>query len=164
MTDFTFKPGAGLGALDLGMEADAIKELLGEPEAVEEFVTDDNANGFEEKTVSYEYPDMELSLQFFYYDNIFEGYQIFSGKLVVDGQNLFEADKAQVIQVVKNLHAKASKAYLYQRTEEDGETYLFYPNIGLTLWFEGDQLTDSCISTVLTADQLDDLAEELESE
>lgn len=164
MTDFTFKPGTGLGALDLGLQPDAIHELLGEPGSVEEWVSDDNAKGLEEKTVSYEYPDHALSLQFFYYDGIFEGYQIFSGQLEVDGDDLFELQRPEIIARMKKLHTALGKDYLYQRTEEEGETYLFYPNLGLTLWFEGKELTDSCVSAVLTPEQLDDLAEELETD
>lgn len=153
-----------MGALDLGLHPEAVEEILGHPESTEEIVSDDNANGLEERTVSYEYPDKELSLQFFYYDNIFEGYQIFSGRLEVEGRNLFELPRVETLAIIKKLHLQHGKECLFQRTEEEGETYLFYPNLGLTLWYEGDTLTDCCISAALTPDQLDDIAEELEQD
>ncbi|MDX2063957.1 MAG: hypothetical protein SFY70_12925 [Bacteroidia bacterium] len=164
MTDFTFKPGVGLGVLDLGFTPEQVTEHLGQPESVEEIVSDDNANNLEEKTVSYEYPDQGLSLQFFYYDNIFEGYQIFAGTLTVGGKNWFELPEAEVLAEVRALHKAHGKDVLFQRAEEEGEVYLFYPNLGLTLWFEGGELTDSCISAVLTAEQLDDMSDEFELE
>jgi hypothetical protein len=164
MQDFTFKPGLGMGPLELTLDPEHVELILGKPEETEEIVDDANANGFEERTLSYEYPSLELSLQFFYYDNIFEGFQIFTGRLDHEGQDLLALQKPAVIEVLRQLHVKLGAAFTFQRTEEEGEEYLFYPTIGLTMWFEGDTPTDACVSAKLTPDQLDDLADELETE
>lgn len=164
MQDFTFKPGLGMGPLELTFDPERVEQILGKPEETEEIVDDANANGFEERTISYEYPTIGLSLQFYYYDNIFDGFQIFTGRLEHDGVDIFTLQKPAIIDAIRALHTKLGETFTYQKTQEEEELYIYYPNIGLTLWFEGDEPTDACITAKLTPDQLDDLADELETE
>ncbi|MEH0154846.1 hypothetical protein V6R21_11945 [Limibacter armeniacum] len=145
MFSYELKMGEGLGSLLFKMSEKEIVKVLGPPASKEK---DLYKKGTEEVRRLF-YPNMGLMVSFGKWEGEVTPIHFFTEKLVYQGDALHKLNQYQVKNYMIGLHAKLNLEYLEEHHEElEGEVQLFYPNVGLTFWFDGMCINDICVSYV----------------
>ncbi len=145
--DYTLNIAQGLGRLNFNATEQDVINWLGVPEKTEKDLPG---------TVDYFYNNKGIHITFFYFENdhktgkpLLDDLQIRSDKVIYNGKNLYELQKTELLNLVKQIHKQQNAKYefdyeLHELDEDDHEEYSF-DNIGLRLWFDREKLDDVCI-------------------
>jgi hypothetical protein len=146
--DYTLNIGKGLGKLRLHSFPEEVEELLGEPDPIEKEYA---YNDFGEHctTVKFYYDHWGLQVHFFYFEKVLDGMHIYTDSLFYEGRNWFDLPKSTVLGMVEAIYQEKGLDYITDFQSIDYGEFIQeqydFDAIGLTLWFEGDELDNACI-------------------
>lgn len=151
-----FTPFAGIGKISFMSEEKDIISALGEPEHREIYYYNSPSETNGEQFVPTEPIQYSVNL---YYSNIavfigyqderFQGTSVHLDDLILDGQRFSEVYKEDVLDLLENYHNKNKLRFICQTsyTESTNEECYEYDNIGLTIWYAGNDITNICVMT-----------------
>lgn len=141
-----FYPNIGFGNILFKQSQDEISSILGLPQEKEIDQVNDS-----DYTVIYLYTVLGYSLHFHYENNILEYFSIHLKRIIFNGEDLSTITKGRIIEVIKNYYLREQLTYDGSHSfdkDMDEEIYSF-DAIGLTIWFEKNQISDICINEVI---------------
>lgn len=152
--DITFHPHKKLGKLGFSFREEDVLTVLGWPSEREIYYYNTPISEDEKKTISPEpiqysinmfYPHMAVFIG--YADNKFQGTTIHIDDLILDGHRLSEMYKEDVLDLLENYHYKNGITFQCQTSyaESLNEECYEYDNLGLTLWYVKDGISDICV-------------------
>lgn len=136
----TFYPSKGVGEIEFSFDEDSIIETLGKADEIDEDTVSDT-----ESVVSISYYELGLDFFFEYIDDD-QILSIHSDDIILEGKNIASLEKDEVFQLLKTYHDKNNLEFLHDKSidEETDEESHYFDNIGLTLWYDEEELTDIC--------------------
>lgn len=140
--DITFYPFEGLGQVLFSSKEKDVIGLLGDPDEKEDIVDE------ESKVVLYYYnTDPCIDCLFHYEKGHFDHLSIFTQNVILDGFDIASATKDMVFDFVKEYHDKNNIEFKSEisRAEDVNEDYFQFDNIGLTIWYDGEFVSEICI-------------------
>jgi hypothetical protein len=140
--DVTFHPFKGLGQIMFTSKEDDVIKLLGNPEEMEDIVDEDS------KVVLYYYNTKpSIDCLFHYEKNQFDHLSIFTQNVILDGFDVASASKDMVFDYIKEYHKKNEIDFISEVSHavDVDEDYYQFDNIGLTIWYAGEFVSEICI-------------------
>jgi len=139
--NYNFIHNKGLGKLYFDFSEKEIFKLLGKPSKIE---------------VDIDIPRIEETKRFFYYNegimisiSMYDGnpelIKIFPQKILLNGVNLFDLRKKKFLTFIKDFHISNKIEFFFEESNLYEEIQIFYFNIGLTVWFLDEKVSDICI-------------------
>lgn len=152
--DITFHPHEKIGNVEFSFREEDIITALGTPAERETFYYNAPAADDENHMISPE--PIQCSVNMFYphiavfvgyADNKFQGTSVHVDDLILDGYRLSEMQKEDVIDFLENYHHKNGISLQCQVSyaEPYNEECYEYDNLGLTLWYIDDLISDICV-------------------
>lgn len=133
-----FIPNAGIGKIELTFDKEKVINLLGKPI----LINDDDLDSI---YYQYEIDDATLFL-FFHYENAkFDYLTVHTNMLYINGVEISKMKKSYLLDFIKLFHDKQNFNYQYELIEDALDYSYDYTNIGLTIWFEDELVSDICI-------------------
>lgn len=152
--DITFHPNEKVGKVRFSFKEEDVVTVLGSPSEREIFYYNTPISEDEKKTIS---PDpIQYSVNLFYpeyaifvgyADDKFQGTSVHIDDLILDGQQLSKMYKEDVIDFIENYHQKNNIPLQCQVSyaESVNEECYEYDNLGLTLWYINESISDICV-------------------
>ena len=133
----TFVPNKGMGNISFTSTEEEIVAILGKPETREVI---DEGDGFHSVELYFDQQDISL---FLHYDGKdFEYLSIHSNNLLFNGIDFRKENKTTIVDNIEAYYA-ANKIKMDLKIEKDLPEYVYtYDNIGLTIWFENEEIVD----------------------
>lgn len=105
---------------------------------------------YDDGNVMYEYRliDNTLYLFFHFNDGQFDYLSIHLKRLIILNQDISKLSEKELINLLMRYHKTHSLNFKLEREINEQENVFFFPNIGLTVWFEKDQIVDICIDAL----------------
>jgi len=152
--DITFHPHKKLGKVGFSFTEEDVLTVLGWPAEREIYYYNTPASDDEKKTISPEpiqysinlfYPDFAIFIG--YADNKFQGTSVHVNDLMLDGYRLSEMSKEDVLDFIENYHNRNGLPFQCQISyaEAFNEECYEYDNLGLTLWYVDNTISDICV-------------------
>jgi hypothetical protein len=140
ISDEEFMPNIGLGIFDFSMKEKDLVNILKEK-------TKYNVSR-KDNTVIYEVQDKgERLLFFFHYNGRGLDYlSIHLTNITLLGMELKNKKCNRVVDIVRAFHKKHSTVFKYTYEETDEGAFIDFKNIGLSIWFESEVISDISIS------------------
>ncbi|MFV0531072.1 MAG: hypothetical protein ACK5MD_06500 [Flavobacteriales bacterium] len=140
--DLIFKPNIGIGKIRFIHNTSDIISLYGRAEEM------DIHN--ETECVAYEYFSNITRLSvFFHYDNGKLDYtSIHTEKLIVNNVEISNMNREELLSHIKDFHKSLNVEYQEQFEDNDLDISHSFDNIGLTVWFEDNKISDICVNPV----------------
>jgi hypothetical protein len=148
--DITFKPQVGFGKILFSFQEDDIIKVLGQPD--EKFIDTFDEN---EYSVHLDYEKLGIYTGIYYENGKFDYLSIFSEDIILDDVRFSTLTKSKIISFLKEYHVKNNikLKYEYQYDKDVNEENYFYENIGLTIWFENNKISNICVAQVIDKEQ-----------
>lgn len=153
--NINFTPFIGIGDISFMAEEKDIVGAMGEPEQREIYYYSEPLENNEEHAVPSSDPIQysvnlyysDLAVFIGYQDNRFQGTSVHLNDLVLEGQRFSEMFKEDVLDLIENYHYKNKLRFICQTsyTEASEEECYEYDNIGLTIWYVTDVITNICV-------------------
>jgi len=140
--DITFYPFKGLGQILFSSSEEDVIKLLGEPDEKEDILDE------ESRVVLYYYETRPgIDCLFHYESGKFDHLSIFTQNAVLDGFDIASATKDMVFDFIKEYHKTNNIEFKSEisRAEDVNEDYYQFDNIGLTIWYDGEFVSEICI-------------------
>jgi hypothetical protein len=137
-----FKPQVGLGNILFSFQEREIINVLGIPDKKEiDNLTD---TGY---AIYLYYNQQGISPSIYYENEAFESLHISTDDLILNNVKFSTLTKDEIVKCIEDYHCKNKLQYLckYIYEKEVNEDYYYFKNIGLTIWFEGDLISDICV-------------------
>ncbi len=133
----TFVPNKGMGNISFTSTEEEIVAILGKPETREVI---DEGDGFHSVELYFDQQDISV---FLHYDGKdFEYLSIHSNNLLFNGIDFRKENKTTIVDNIEAYYA-ANKIKMDLKIEKDLPEYVYtYDNIGLTIWFENEEIVD----------------------
>lgn len=133
----TFVPNKGMGNISFTSTEEEIIAILGKPETREVI---DEGDGFHSVELYFDQQDISV---FLHYDGKdFEYLSIHSNNLLFNGIDFRKENKTTIVDNIEAYYA-ANKIKMDLKIEKDLPEYVYtYDNIGLTIWFENEEIVD----------------------
>ena len=146
VSNSNFYPNVGLGDLLFKYDQNEVLSILGLPEEKEIDQVNDS-----DYTVRFFYKALGYSFHFHYEDNAFNYSSIHSKRIILDNEDFSMITKERIIGVIKDYYLKKDLVYdeKYSFDESVNEETYSFDNIGLTIWFENNRISDICVNAVL---------------
>lgn len=142
LIDSNFYPNRGLGNISFNFQEDDILKIMGYPE----------------ERVIYNYSENDSAICLFYnkkgvifwihYDGLFFDYlSINVDDIILDGIKFSILTKLDILKYIKKYHIKHEYDYLCEKefNEEFNEELYHFENIGLSIWFKKEHISDISI-------------------
>jgi hypothetical protein len=141
---YIFNRNKGVGTLLFSLKRNEVLNLLGEPDSVDNDVYEKNV----EETIRFHYKKKGIMISFSRYDGVFDPLKIYLQKLNIEGSNIYNLNYIYVKEYLQSFHQKKQITFKLEETNDGAEQIIFYPNIGLTLWYENRNLIDLCVEKI----------------
>lgn len=152
--DITFHPHQKLGKVGFSFKEEDVLTVLGWPAEREIYYYNTPISEAEKITISPEpiqysinlfYPGLAIFIG--YADNQFQGTSVHVNDLILDGHRLSKMYKEDVLDLLENYHHKNGLPFQCQisYSEAFNEECYEYDNLGLTLWYIDDIISDICV-------------------
>lgn len=138
-----FRPNLGIGGLLFFDNENIIKGKIGIPD-----LENIDTNESEDYTINLSYKTLELECFVHYEDSKFSYTSFHLPNLFIDNVNLENMEQNDCIIFFKTYHSNHSIEYLVEIKEDIEETVYFFENIGLTLWFSKNGLSDISLEPI----------------
>jgi len=146
--DYIFKIGQKFGDIPLNITDKDINKILGKP---------DNFNketGVECYTSNYQYLKQGLDISFIHFDKFDNELQIQTNKIIFNNNNLYSLQKNKILSIIEKEHKLRKIKYefecqKYEFSDAESEEEYEFEQIGLTLWFVKNNLSNVCISSLI---------------
>lgn len=136
MKTFEIIPLHSFGQLDFGMFIDQVVELVGEPDMKEELDMSDDGN----RHVVYRFDSLGLNLYFEGIDkSVLACIETDNDDVTLYGETLFDMSKDEIVRLINSNGFSIS-----DQDDEDGEQRVSFDELGLDLFFFGDELDAVC--------------------
>lgn len=133
-----FIPNKGLGKIEFTFDEKEVIKILGKPTLV-------NDENFDSIYYHYQIDDADLFFFFHYENGKFDYLTIHPNILYLDGTDITKMNKNDLLNFIKHYHKKRNFNYLFEIVEDELDYSYDYANIGLTIWFEGESISDICL-------------------
>lgn len=149
-----FKPFQGLGKISFSSDENDIVSILGKPQEREIYYYNTPAENDEGLDISSEPIQYTVNLYYSsfaifigYEDNRFQGTSIHLNDLILDGHRFSEMYKEDVLDFLVNYHSKNKLRFICQTSyaENTDEECYEYDNLGLTIWYVGNTISNVCV-------------------
>ena len=136
-----FYPSKGLGKIEFSFDEDDIIEALGEADEIEEESFSDS-----ESLVSLSYYDWGLDFFVEYIDDD-KILSIHSDDMILADTHLASLEKDEMLKFIQKYHEENGIEFECEKAieEDSDEECYFFDNIGLTIWYLNDIVTDICV-------------------
>ncbi|MDL2262453.1 hypothetical protein LJC11_03005 [Bacteroidales bacterium OttesenSCG-928-I21] len=137
-----FKPQIGLGNILFSFQENDIIKMLGTPDERKIDVFN-----LSESAIYLYYDEIKIHLSIYYENGKFDHLSIGTEDIVLDSVRFSSSTKDEIIKFIANYHYKNKIHYLceYTYAENINEEEYFFENIGLTIWFEENTISDICV-------------------
>jgi hypothetical protein len=142
--NYQFNIGKGLGSILFDMSEGDFINILNNANDID---VDIYEEGIEE-TKRFHYKDLGVMISISMYGGEFEPVKIFSKKLIISNVDLYQLKKSEIRRLIVVVHKDLDIEFVEELAGDNCETEIFYPTIGLTLWFDNEVLIDTCIEKV----------------
>lgn len=135
----SFKINKGINNILFSNTEDEILSILGNP-------------------ISQEY-DKDADSKRFYYENFLIVFHYEKGmidylsihlkSLFLNGTDISSLQKEKLIDFLRNIYKENESPYQYEYIEDDIEESYFFEGIGLTVWYEDNNVSDICVHEIM---------------
>ncbi|PLX19084.1 MAG: hypothetical protein C0599_11365 [Salinivirgaceae bacterium] len=133
------KAGIGLDNIKFGMFRDDVKNILGEPDEIDNH-TDNEDEG---QTESWHYDELELSISFEEVDDMRLFSIAVSGEhYEFNGKKLIGSKKPQLLKDLKDLNITDLKEEAWETDDETKQELIFSEDLSLNFWMEDYELSE----------------------
>ena len=133
-------PGVGLGNLKFGMIRDEVKNLLGEPNDIDEYSYSDDDNDL---TEDWYYDDLYLSIGFDEEDNWkLVTIAVNSTFYEFDNNQLIDLDKDKVVDLLTKSNIIDLEFEQWSGDESSNNTLISSEKNGLNIWLDNEKVTE----------------------
>ena len=139
MIDYTLNFGIGIGKMEFLWNQEEIINYLGPPDEIKKDIYEGLPN---EYSIDLIYDSLGIKISYNYYNDIPEKAEFFLEKAIVDTQNLYNLSKKDILKLISKTHLNKNLKFEYSLEKTDLDEFYSFDNIGLSLWFEYDKLTD----------------------
>ncbi|NDV59049.1 hypothetical protein [Bacteroides sp. 519] len=142
LIDLNFYPNIGLGNISFYFQENDILQVMGSPEKRMIYSYSEK-----ESAICLFYNKLGISFWIHYEDNLFNHLSISIEDIILDGMKFSLLSKQGILEFVRNYHYQCGYDYLYENTynENVNEEFYYFENIGLSIWFEEDYISDISI-------------------
>jgi len=140
--DYQFKPNIGVGNIGFNDVESYVIDVLGEP------VENSYDEELETRLLNYFIDSINISFFFSYENRKFSYNSIHIEKLYIDSINIFLLGREELINHLKGYYKKLGKEFKYKFIEDDLDDSYEFDNIGLTVWYEKDKVSDICVNPI----------------
>jgi hypothetical protein len=134
------KPGLGLGNLTFGSSRDQVKKLLGAPSETEKYSLSDLGD---DETEAWHYDELDLSLSF---DEENEwklsSIAVSAEDYTLNGETVIGKSKKEILDVLTKMDLGEPEEDEEVKAEDSGNSLMHVDGSSLSLWFEGDELSE----------------------
>lgn len=101
-----------------------------------------------DQTVVYFCSNKSVDLNFYFHYNKrgLDYLSIHTSDLTLNGVNIKNMKQAAVIDLVERYHTLNFVGFKYTLEDIDDEVFINFTNIGLSIWFEEEKITDICVN------------------
>ena len=143
--NYIFEIGQGFGNIPFNISDNDIKKILGKPDLFHKEI------GVETYTSNYQYFNYGLDISFIHFDNFDNDIQIQTDKIILNNKNLYSLQKNKILNMIKKEHKLRKIKYKfesqkYEFTDAENQDEYEFEQIGLTLWFKKNKLSNVCVS------------------
>jgi hypothetical protein len=137
-----FKPQISLGYISFSFLENDIVEALGTPDEREI-----DAFNSSEYAIYLYYYNKKVYPSLYFENGNFDYLSINTDDIILDDVKFSTLTKNEILKFIKDYHCKNKLQYLckYEYEEDVSEEYYYFENIGLTIWFEEDSISDICV-------------------
>ena len=142
--DYNFIPGKSFGKISFDDTESDVLNKIGKPQhfEIEESKYEDNYD----KTVTFEYENLGLSIDFDYFSHGYSGLTISSRKVLINSRNIYDIEKNELIKIFEEIYKQRGIPFNPKVEVHDMVKYNEYnyelDEIGVTLWFSENKLND----------------------
>ncbi len=136
-----FLPGIGIGEIKFIDNESSIINILGQPDEVEHEIERENI----EDTKSLYYNKLGLVININRYEGNYEPLRFFPEPIYLEGEDLYSLKEKIFINFIKKIHTKLNIKYKIKLEKQFEEEFYYFSNIGLSVWFLEETVTDICI-------------------
>lgn len=140
--DFKFTPNEGVGEVLFKFNKEQIIKKLGNP--IEEKMD----NELQSQMLEYELNGKFMLIFIHYEDSKFDYTSIHTDVLYMDDIEISTMNKDELLDFLKEYYEKLNLNFNFKYTEDDLDDYYEFDDIGLTVWFEEDVITDISVNPV----------------
>ncbi len=136
--------GTGLGKLLFDSTRDQVQKILGKPSEVERYSLSEIKG---DETEAWHYDELSLSLSFDEENNwLLSSVAISSDEFLLDGKPLIGRNKQEVLEDFRKKGYGEPEEDEEISREDPGCSLYIVEESGISLWFEGDELTEAQLS------------------
>jgi hypothetical protein len=137
-----FKPQIGLGRILFSFQENDIVKVLGTPDERKVDIFDSS-----EYAIYLYYYKIKIHPSLYFENNNFDYLSIFTSDIIVDNVKFSTLKKREVLKFIQDYHKINNIRFLMKKEydEKVNEYFYDYRNIGLSIWFEGDSISDICV-------------------
>jgi hypothetical protein len=132
--DYILKLGKSFGNIKFEMSEEEVKAKLGEPDEVNEEETKDTQGNIRIK--DFQYDDLELLVSFTYFEDEYDSLNVFTGKAILDGVDLYSKNKQEILDILSELSELSTEDAKVTDLEADDDEEYDYEDLGITIWFD----------------------------
>jgi hypothetical protein len=140
--NIVYTPQIGLGRILFSFQENDIVKVLGTPDEREVDIFDSS-----EYAIYLYYYKIKIYPSLYFENSNFDYLSIFTSDLILDNVKFSTLKKREILKFIKNYHEIYNIRFLMKKEydEKVNEHYYSYRNIGLSIWFEGDLISDICV-------------------
>ncbi|MDR0874463.1 MAG: hypothetical protein LBN27_13535 [Prevotellaceae bacterium] len=137
-----FKPQIGLGDILFSFQENDIVKILGNPDEREIDVFNSS-----EYAINLYYYKINIHPSIYYENGEFDYSSISTEDIILDNVKFSSLTKDEIVKFIDDYHNKHGLQYLckYEYEEDVNEECYFFENIGFTIWFEENTISDICV-------------------
>lgn len=132
------RPNKGLGIFDFSMREKDLLKLLNQINQAKYTTTR------KDQTVIYDCSFYDINMLFFFHYNKrgIEYMTIHTSNLILNHIEVKSKKMDEMIKLAKDFHSIHLKKFKYTYVDNEDEIFLHFENIGMTVWFEQDIISD----------------------
>ena len=139
---FTFFPHKGMGKITFDLDEKKIRSLIGKPKAIYKQDLDNNIG------YNYTISGINFTIFFHYEEEIFDYSSIHSEVIIFNNCSTKHLTKEEILYCIKDYYDSQHIDFYFEKTEDDIEDCYFFEAIGLTIWFEQNNISDISMAPV----------------
>lgn len=138
---FVFVPRKTFNGIFFNSSIEAVLKKIGKPDKI--FI--DKNTSQNEISKSYYFQKTNITINYQKFGNVEEPLTFHSNTVYFENTNLFLLNKTELFEVVKKYFVDNNLNFDFNETNLDDELQFDFTEIGLTIWFQNNIITDICL-------------------